>query len=336
MRHTYPFLSRLNLDENANAVAIRRAYARELQVMARAHDAVKFDDLTQSYNTALTWATQQPLPVGASMERSREPLFDQAAPFPAARPSSAQARKSSPFKPKGRNGAALSTTQANAALLKLNEACAVLGRGRLLYDQSLWQSAIQLRLDDEQLSDEHARSAFEMLVARQLAAGWKPGHEALFCAATVVFNWENNPARLARFGEAGDMIGRAIDQRKRFDAQPQQILRAQRKIAIRLRRMPAAADVISKKDILRLEYIMARFATLLALTVDTEAIIEWRQRYHNTAAIRPSLYQAGANSRGEPHLNMNIGGIDAKTGMAIGAFALFGLGMFSVWKSVAH
>jgi hypothetical protein len=334
MRHTYPFLSRLNLDENANVIAIRRAYARELQVMARAHDAVKFDDLTQAYNTALTWSTQQS-PAGALVERSREPLFDQAAPFPAARPSAAQARKSSLCKPKGRSGSA-PATQANAALLKLNEACAVLGRGRLLCDQSLWQSAIQLRLDDAQLSDEHARLAFEMLVARQLAAGWKPGHEALFCAAAAVFNWENDPARLAQFGEAGDMIGRAIDQRKRFEAQPQQILQAQRKIAMRLRRMPAAADVISKKDVLRLEYMMARFATLLALTVDTEAILEWRQRYHSTAAARPSPNQAGDKHHGEPQLNKNIGGIDAKTGMAIGAVALFGLGMFSVWKSAAH
>jgi uncharacterized protein len=334
MRHTYPFLSRLNLDENTNVVAIRRAYARELQLMARAHDAVKFDDLTQSYDTALTWATQLP-PTGASMERSREPLFDQAAPLPAARPGPAQARKSSMFKPTGRSGAAPST-HANAALLKLNEACAVLGRGRLLCDQSLWQSAIQLRLDDQQLSDEHARSAFETLVARQLAAGWKPGHEALFCAAAVVFNWENDRARLSQFGEAGDMIGRAIDQRKRFEAQPQQILRAQRAIALRLRRLPAADDVISEKDILRLEYIMARFPTLLALTVDTEAVLEWRQRYHSTAATGPSVYQAGANSYALPHLDKHIGGIDARTGMAIGAVALFGLGMFSVWKSVAH
>ena len=213
--------------------------------------------------------------------------------------------------------------------------CGSRAQGRLLCDQSLWQGAIQRRLDDEQLSDEPARSVFERLVARQLAAGWKPGHEALFCAAAVVFNWENNPARLTQFGEAGDMIGRAIDQRKRFDAQPQQILRAQRKIAVRLRSMPAAADVISKKDILRLEYMMARFATLLALTVDTEAILEWRQRYHSTAGTRPSSYQASANSHGEPHLNMNIGGIDTKTGMAIGAVTLFGLGVLSVWKNHA-
>lgn len=335
MRHAYPFLTRLQLDDNANVVAIRGAYARELQVMAQAHDAVKFDDLTQAYRTALIWATQQPVPDGASDEGSLEPLFDPAPPLPVGRPSADQARKSALVKQQGRSRTT-PTIQANAALLKLNEACAVLAQGRLLCDQSLWQDAIQLRLDDAQLIDERARHAFERLVARQLAAGWKPGHEALFCAAVVVFDWENDRTRLAQFGEAGDMIGRAIDQRKRFDAQPQQILRAQRKIVVRLRSMPAATEVIRKKDIQRLEYIMARFATLLALTVDTEAILEWRQRYHSAAGTRPNTYQAGVNSHGAPRLNMNIGAIDSRAGMAIGAVALFSLGVLSVWKSAVH
>ena len=66
------------------------------------------------------------------------------------------------------------------------------------------------------------------------------------------------------------------------------------------------------------------------------AILEWRQRHHSTAAAQTCSCQAGTRRHGEPQLNLNIGGIDAKSGMAIGAVARFGPGIFSVWKSAAH
>ena len=322
MRLAYPFLSRLKLDENADVLAIRRAYARELQAIAREHDPANFADLSDSFQVALTWASQQPSRPGTPANLSRVPLFDEAAPAPQ--------RKPAMFKQRSRS-AATPSTMANAALLKLNEACTVLSQGRLLYDQSIWQDAIRLRLDD-MLSDAGARPAFEMLIVRQLAAGWKPGHEALFCAAGVVFNWETERARLAPFGEAGEMISRAIDQRIRFDAQPQKILLAQRKIANRLRVMPGPLDTITEKDILKLDYMMMRYATLLALTVDTEAVLEWRQRFHGAGA-KNGPNAGSANPHSEPKLHIRARMINPKAAMVLGSVAVFGLGLLSAWKS---
>lgn len=76
MDDALPFLVRLGLPADADAGAIRRAYARELKLIDQASQAAQFQQLREAYQAALYWAGRGAGQCAAP-ESSASPVFEQ-------------------------------------------------------------------------------------------------------------------------------------------------------------------------------------------------------------------------------------------------------------------
>ncbi|MES2300040.1 MAG: hypothetical protein V4582_23580 [Pseudomonadota bacterium] len=282
-RTTHPFLSYLELDEDADARAIRRAYARKVKLIDQERAPGAFQQLREAYECALDWA--------AHMEQLRMRAPELAAPVPAPVPAPVALELAPPAQ-----GQALPEPStpimespqelADAVFADCAAAIARLAQGRMLGDLALWVDQLQRRLDDERLFNIAARSLFEARIAFLLAGGWKAGHETLYLAACQVFHWDSDRRRLPQFGYAGAIVNRAIDESHMFEAQDEPELQTQRKVIARLRRaVPADSDQL-RRDMFYLERMMTRFPNLMALTVNPALVAQWRQLHANLPAPR--------------------------------------------------
>lgn len=279
MSNSFPFLVRLGLDQSAAASDIRRAYARELKLIDQERDPAGFQLLREAYEVALQWsrrtvrvAEAEP-PPAAPPELVPAPQFGVASvpvrlAKPVAAPAAALPERSEPQV----DSHALADQVFRDMMVNLG---ALLHAGEP--DLPIVQRLLVRALDDGALLNISARTQFEGLMVRLLAAGWQPGHEVLLVAAARTFDWRTDRRRLADFGSDGARLSRAIDERNMFDAQPVGDISAQRQIVLRLRQ-DAAPDVGELvRGMRHLDLLVARFPTWLTLVTNVANIRRWRE-----------------------------------------------------------
>ncbi|ATQ75448.1 hypothetical protein CR152_13650 [Massilia violaceinigra] len=261
MPHTLPCFSRLGLGKDADARAVRRAYARELKQIDQERDAAGFQHLREAYEMALAWAAY---------------AAERIMPTPGAR---------QPLLPDLERGdpqhlCDLAIAQFGAALPQLTQA-------HLAGDDASWRRELQRILDDEAMVNVCARTLFEEVMAHLLAAGWKPGHETLLPVAASLFDWTGDRGRLLRFGAAGALVDSAIAELALFNAQGQQELARRRRVLARLRE-PAQPGIDQlMQDMPWLDQMLERFPNMVALVVSLDTVDDWR-----AMAVRAPLQQA--------------------------------------------
>lgn len=247
MPHTHPSFARLGLGQDADARAVRRAYARELKLIDQEHDAAAFQYLREAYELALAWAGRAmlaeplPLPLAPDLERGDpQHLCD------------------------------LAIAQYRAALPRLTQA-------HLAGDEASWRSEMQRILDGDAMVNVCARALFEEVMAHLLAAGWKPGHETLLPVAASLFDWSCDRGRLLRFGAAGWLVDRAIGELALFNADGHPELARRRGVLERLRAPARPGPEQLLQDLPWLDQMLERFPNMVALVVSVDAVDDWRR-----------------------------------------------------------
>lgn len=341
------FLQRLALDGTADQRAIRRAYAREVKRIDQGADVAGFQLLREAYETALRWeafqrcdARQETTPPGTEADASHAaPDAGPAAPAtPAgsALPASL-ATASGRTAPANQAGAPTGATQPAAAIEQclptdpqqlsadvfeaFMTGCSGLAQGRTLHDAPAWETHLRTCLNDDRLMNLAARGIFEARVLHLLAGGWRPGNETLLEAAADVFQWRSDRHRLLRFGHAGAIVDRGIDERSMFDNQERDLITLQRQVILRLREldMPEAGQL--RADMPHVEQLAARFPTWLELVASMDNLEQWRSAY---AALPvpappgygavPSAWTAATAAHNVPHPARVEAGANAEAG----------------------
>jgi TonB family protein len=159
---------------------------------------------------------------------------------------------------------------------------------------------LEATLEDPRLLDMDTRVLFEANIAHLLACGWRPGHEYLFEAALVVFDWRTDSARLLRLGQAGQVVDRAIVEQ---DAQAQQSPAdrdTQRRYLELLRHTADPGPQALALGLGRVMHAAHTYPTWLRLTMDTANIERWRERNadlsRSTVQSQPSRASAHSGS----------------------------------------
>ncbi|CUI05246.1 hypothetical protein [Massilia antarctica] len=263
MPHSPPCFSRLGLSEDADARAVRRAYARELKQIDQERDAAGFQCLREAYDMALAWCAQAAEPrMPAQADSAMHPLPP-------------DLERGDP-----QHLCDLAIAQFGAALPRLTQA-------HLAGDDASWRRELQRILDDEAMVNVCARSLFEEVMTHLLAAGWKPGHETLLPVAASLFGWAGDRSRLLRFGEAGVLVDHAVAELALFNAQGHPALARRRRVLARLRE-PARPGIDQlMQDMPWLDQMLERFPNMVALVVSLDAVDDWR-----AMAVRAPLQPA--------------------------------------------
>jgi hypothetical protein len=285
MRDSYDFLERLDLGEDADARAIRRAYARELKLIDQEREAARFQDLRAAYETALRWADHQAREhAAAESERAGAPA---SAPLADAEADAAMPVPT-PAPVHTRDRLALEDPHllASRAFDAFVAASATLAQGRMRHDVALWQDALRRRLDDDDLFNLSARLMFEGRVAHLLSSGWKVGHETLFAAACEVFQWTRDQRRLQQFGYVGAIVNAAVEERRMFDTQAAPERDTGQRILARLRKDSDPDPDQLQRDMFYLQRMRARFPHYLNIVTSADAVQRWQELYADTPQAR--------------------------------------------------
>lgn len=285
------FLLRLDLPHDADERAVRRAYARELKLIDQEKDATGFQTLRDAYDSALAWARGRAAPRprdaqdnDASDDAPRETQVGEKLPAIAAAAQCAttdadtQAPQSQQVSPRVPVTVAIDyRTLAAAVLSDVLERCRALAGPDLAADDTGWGRQLRVGLADERLIGIAARDHFESQVARLLAGGWRPGHEALLVAAIGVFQWDEDRRRVLALDEIGVRINAAIEQGIMFTRQEEEEQKRQRELILRLRdpAEPRTHDLIAQAD--TLETMIARFPEWLTIIVSVHNVERWRE-----------------------------------------------------------
>lgn len=171
------------------------------------------------------------------------------------------------------------------------------------------RAVLERALGQPALRDIDARTGFERRLVHLLAAGWKPGHEFLLVVASAAFAWSGEQRRLAEFGDAGQRLSQAIDERNRFDAQPHddQLALGQVVGALRSDAAPDTAQLL--RSVAHLDALEARFPAWLAMVTNAGRIAHWRDLERKIPAWRRRLTGGGALAVPQPsHATKDAGG----------------------------
>lgn len=268
METTYAFLELLGLGEDARERDIRSAYAWRLKRIDQARDPEAFQQLRSAYETALDWAAWK-----LNQEQSQDTQQEaESTDIPPAvgtdtSPSDAAAAPAAPDDPHA---------LAQAVFARLSDDMEALSATPPDDDAPLWKDALRRRLDDAELFNIDARITFEAIVAAVLAHGWRPGHDSLFVAAQDVFEWGRDRRRLIPFGQSGAILDAAISEQHLIVALTPTEQQAIRRAAQALRD-PDLPDTSELRARMRnIESMMARFPTLMRVTVSLDNVEQWR------------------------------------------------------------
>jgi len=308
------FLQRLGLDADADARAIRHAYARELKLIDQARDPRAFQDLRECYETALAWAA----PTGRARMPHESPAHERAAPAdpvsvaePAPPSTAPEAPAESPAESAPESAPApapaprqyaqswtAAAVPASPVPVQVQAAAepSQAAVGRLVFDllrmrlpalasgpaasaEADHEAALQAALADERLLNFDARLGFERQLAQLLAGGWQRGHEVLLPVAARLFGWDRDRRTLARLGAAGETLDRALEERAGFAAQEAPVRSRQRDVLALLRAATAPSAHTVMSEMPALEQLMARFPHWMALIAPMTTVHAWRSHY---------------------------------------------------------
>jgi protein TonB len=292
----------LALDADADERSIRRAYARELKRINPEEDPAGFQALREAYDAALRWERRRQLATTDAESKELEPVsvivpveFKTSACADVATDAVADGFLKEHFgepvsaavvpRPVIALETSLSSEPVPGDLAPDEAAAAVysdfLTRLAPLVTVADWNSdavhkrELEVALGDLRLTNLAARELFEWRVACTLVAGWQPGHEALFVAAARVFNWNQERRGLTRFGQVGDILNRALDERATYDQLTDMVKKAQRDIIARLRdpAVPSHGELINKLPVA--DAIVRRYPTWVPLVTNMENLRIW-------------------------------------------------------------
>lgn len=179
------FLRDTGLPPDATPRDIRKAYARALKGIDQATEPQAFQQLRAAYEAALAPPGQDQVAVAAGGQGGQALTEEVLPPLPEA---------------------SMREAQEVAA-----DVLAWLPAARWARHDDA-ERLLMAALADSRLLSLEARQAFEAALASQLAAGWRRGHQHLFTAATEVFGWDRDPARLAGLGRAGRTLDAALQE----------------------------------------------------------------------------------------------------------------------------
>jgi hypothetical protein len=242
---TLTFFERLHLAPGANARAIRQAYARELKLIDLEANPQAFQALREAYEQVMAELVND---TGSST-------------MPSHRPSTASSDDA---------------IQAAKSFETLQAALADISGGRSISMESIWQEELRQRVDALRPISIDAQSILEWHIVHLLAAGWRPGHEALLQAAAQSFNWATHRQHLLSLGAAGEMVDRALDEHYMFYHQTETELAPIRSILGKLRLAHEPSMEQLRRNMPHVERMVTRFPTLAPMIVCQEHITRWR------------------------------------------------------------
>ena len=305
------FLQRLGLDPKAGERDIRRAYARELKQIDQEQDAAGFQHLRLCYEQAQNWVRYHDeseandeadddvfvLQDEHGAAPPSAPVVDshanpEAAPLSTdevnargddrgeriADPEVEQESKSSPgLTPSVVRFAEPQISDAQTVLTEFLPWLYAAAQGSSKPTLETVREALTRCLADPRMVGLDAGDEFERAIAHLLVQGWKPGHETLFVAALLQFDWEQDIRRLQRLGYAGNILAHAIAERQHFFQQEYYSTEAQRRVIEMLRQSvrPSDSDLIKYQPLV--QGLAERYPHVLDIIAGQQRAEQWLQ-----------------------------------------------------------
>lgn len=246
-------LAALGLRTDADARAVRRAYALQLKQIDQATQLQEFQALREAYEFALN-----------GIARREAQLREEAPPDEPEAPAPPVARPATGFAPPDSAELARAVFQPFAARAAAG-----------FKDEPDATAALQDALADERLLNLEARTLFELQVAHLLMGGWQPGHEFLFGPACELLSWEKDRAHLRVFGQMGAALDAAINEKLIFFRQAPHDFELQRNVIRRLRQADMPAVATRRADLPLVQMLVQRYPNWLRLITSQANINSW-------------------------------------------------------------
>lgn len=259
-------LSFLGLDRDADAGAVRKAYARQLKQLDPARDPDAFQRLRENYEFALAWVQK----LGNPPPRPTAAPIGIDVPTPSAAPVVSVEADEGPTSPPA-DAAPDPAADAEAVFSSMA------GRFAACVDEDMAQHALELALADPRLLNFDARHAFEWRIGRVLMEGWQAGHEFLFVAACRIFAWEEDRRSLQGFGPLGRALDAAITEKLMFYRQPPDQFQRQRALIRRLRQAETPDLRWFEQNLGLLLGLARRYPHWLQIIAPMQRLKEWER-----------------------------------------------------------
>lgn len=252
-------LATLGLRPDADARAVRRAYAQQVKQIDQATELQAFQALREAYEQALGGVARRDAQAAAAA-----PAVDSTEPAETATPEEPPLATAPPLH---------DSTELAQAVFQPFATRAAAG----FKDEPDAADALQQALADDRLLNLEARTLFEWQVAQLIMKGWQPGHEFLFAPACTAFDWEKDRAHLRIFGQLGAVLDAAIGEKLMFFQQSSGSFELQRSAIRRLRQTEMPSVALRRADLPLVQMLVQRYPNWLRLVTSQANINTWFQ-----------------------------------------------------------